>query len=195
MKQFNKLALALAASLVAGSAMADAPKLYVVAGVGQGDIYDYSNDALSDVDTKDTAWQIAGGAQFNQYLAVEFQYQDWGEATGRNSDGDRTSTSATTVGISVLPQLPLTEELSVYGRLGFVRGGQEFGGVDSGSNWSTTNTFGFGLQYNLDEHFAIRGEYQFVRNLGDDYDGNFPEKSYLGENDAEYIGVSGVYKF
>jgi opacity protein-like surface antigen len=194
MKQLNKLALALAASLVAGSAMAEGPQLYVVGGAGQGDLYDFKTSTLNNVDTKDTSWKIAGGAQFNQYLAAEFQYHDYGEATGRDvTTGDRVSTQATTVGISVLPQLPLTKELAIYARLGFVRAGLDFGGSASGSNWETTNTFGLGLQYNIDEHFAIRGEYEFVRNLGDESDD--PSKPYNREQDAEYVGVSGVYKF
>jgi OOP family OmpA-OmpF porin len=189
MKQFNKLALALAASLVAGSAMADGPQLYAAGGVGQSE---YTNDGCDNTpsgvscDDKDTSWKIAGGAQFNQYLAVEFQYQDLGELSVK-ANGVHAGAEGETVGFHVLPQLPLTEDLSIYARLGFVRAGLEGTGAASGSDWQTTNTYGLGLQWNIDDHFAVRGEYEFVNKIGDDEGGL--------EEDVNYFGVTGLYKF
>jgi OOP family OmpA-OmpF porin len=192
MKQLNKLALALAATLVAGSVMAEGPQLYAVLGAGKAEFQDYCSGA-QDCDDSDTSWKVAGGAQFNQYLAVEFQYQDFGDqdagaiaAGGRGYDGDGKA-----FGIHVLPQLPITEELSAYFRLGFVRAGVSYDykdGSGDGSFYDTTNEYGLGLQYNIDKHFAVRVEAETIHNVGDD-------EGFNSDDTVDIIGVSGVYKF
>jgi OOP family OmpA-OmpF porin len=185
MKQLNKIALALAATLAAGSVMAEGPQLYAVVGAGQAEYQEFC-DGVSSCDDKDTSWKIAGGAQFNDYLAVEFQYQDFGEA-----DADTYGYETTAFGIHVLPQLPITEELSAFVRLGFVRAGVEGTGALDGTDYETTTSYGLGAQYNLTSNIAIRAEYDFIHNVGDDD----VDAGGLGEDDIEYLGVSGVYKF
>jgi OOP family OmpA-OmpF porin len=185
MKQLNKVALALAATLVAGSVMAEGPQLYAVLGAGQSE-YAETCDGVSSCDDQDTSWKIAGGAQFNDYLAVEFQYQEFGEA-----DADAFGYEATAFGIHVLPQLPITEELSAFVRLGFVRAGVEGTGDLDGSDYETTTSYGLGVQYDITSNIAVRGEYDFIHNVGDGGD----DAGDLPEDDITYLGVSAVYKF
>jgi OOP family OmpA-OmpF porin len=186
MKKFNKIAMALAAGLMAGVAMADAPQLYVGVGAGQSEFQEFC-DAYSSCDDNDTSWKVLGGAQFNEYLAVEFQYQDLGEASGRDG-GAREGIEAHAFGIHILPQIPLTQDLSAFLRLGFVRAGVDNTGALDGTDYETTTSYGLGLQYNVTSNIAIRAEYDFIHNVGDDDEDR-------GEEDIEYLGLSAIYKF
>jgi opacity protein-like surface antigen len=58
--------------------------------------------------------------------------------------------------------------------------------VGSTSASGTDLTFGFGLKFDFTKDFAVRGEWQRYKDVGD--------MNTTGQGDVDFIGVSFVYK-
>ena len=203
MKYVNKTVLAVAMALsvntvMAAEAQTDSLQYYALIGVGQAESENackgqsQANSLLApygvsiSCDDKDTSWKIGGGIQFNKYIAAELEYHDYGRAEVK-ALGSKGGYDTHSFGVHILPHLPITEELSAFVRVGFVRAGMKGTGLIDGSEYTTTSSYGIGAKYDINSQFAVRLEYSEIRNIGSD--------DKMGEDDLSYIGVSGLYKF
>ena len=104
----------------------------------------------------DRHWYV-GGHQFNQNIAAEFGYIDFGDVSGGSAKGK----AFDLVGVGTIP---LGNRFGVYGKLGFawseVKGfGQNESGLDL--------TYGFGASFDLSPTVTFRGEWQKYPDAGD----------------------------
>ena len=91
---------------------------------------------------------------------------------------------------------PITQEFSVYGRLGVIQAKTEGsfssnGSIgllaDRGSKNKTGQHFGVGLQYDLNPALALRGEVETYRKLGDASTG--------GELKVDVLSLGALFRF
>jgi hypothetical protein len=133
---------------IAQTTMADR-HWYVGGHVGRAD-WDRAGD-------KDTSIRLLGGHQFNQNIAAEFGYTDFGDVSGGSAKGK----AFDLVGVGTIP---LGNRFGVYGKLGFawseVKGfGQNESGLDL--------TYGFGASFDFSPTVSFRGEWQKYPDAGD----------------------------
>ena len=99
-------------------------------------------------DEEDTGWKILGGYQLNRNFAAELGY-------GTLFDKDGVEVTAwDLVGVGILP---LNNQFSVYGKLGFAMWEAEGPG---GSVDGTDLTYGVGAQYDLTPKLGLRLQWQ-----------------------------------
>lgn len=162
---------------------------YIGGSIGQSRARDVCTDpvlfgAAASCDYKDTAWRFLGGYQVNPNIGVELGYHDLGKAS---IPGTAIKSNAwELVGVGLLPVGPV----SVLGKIGLMRGTAECQGCAAGVNLEETNTnvtWGAGLQYDVSQRFAIRGEWQRYNNLGG---GRFNAKY-----DLDTWSLGGLYRF
>lgn len=172
-----------AAAGFAGTAAAQMPQVsmssaYIGGSFGQSDL----GDACSGIpacDDKDTAWRILGGYQFNRNFAAEIGYSQLGEAS--TPFGGIEGTAWELVGIGALP---LGNQFSIYGKLGFYRGELEGGGVKESN---TDLTYGAGVQYDFTKTLGVRGEWQRYPSMGGGAFGR--------EADVDVMSIGVVFRF
>ncbi len=131
-------------------------------------------------DDSDVGWHISGGHQFSKIWGVQAAYLDLGEVISGSStiefDGFDILGTAT---------WNINDRWSIFGELGFyslnadIKGGQS----TDGENW----TAGFGGALHVDEHIAVRLEYQLWIDVG--------KKGVTNESDIELYSVGFVYFF
>lgn len=98
-----------------------------------------------------TAFSVFGGYSFNEYVAGELAYVNFGSA-------DTTSASTTIKGsaasISAVGSLPLSKAFSLFARLGYATTSIEATG---GSSQSKSDlTYGVGAQFNAAKNIGVR---------------------------------------
>ncbi len=148
-------------------------------------------------DERDRGFKLFLGKQLNQYFAVEGGYFDLGKfgfaatTSGNGSFNGRAGFRG--VDLDLVGQLPLSQRLSVLGRIGmeYARttttfGGNRLAGVTnpSASQRKANAKFGVGLEYKLSEALALRGEVERYR--VNDAVGN--------RGDVDLLSVGLVYK-
>ena len=145
-------------------------------------------------DERDIGFKIFTGKQLNQYLAVEFGYFHAGKFvySGLTTDNRdvRGSSSYRGANLDLVGQLPLTQRLSLLGRVGAQYGktSSHFAGPRiSGStlDGKTNAKFGLGAEYKLTEAAALRWEVERYRTEG----------SIATGRNVDLASVSFVYKF
>jgi OOP family OmpA-OmpF porin len=122
-------------------------------------------------DSKDRGFKLFVGKQLNQYFALEGGYFDLGKytfsgvTTGNNAI--RGETRFRGINLDLVGQLPLTQRLSVLGRIGgqYARTGTDYSGAAiavAGNRYSSDSDFGpkagIGLEYKFSEALAVRAE-------------------------------------
>jgi OOP family OmpA-OmpF porin len=148
-------------------------------------------------DERDTGYKLFVGKQLNRYLALELGYFDLGKfsfnsATSGNGvfNGEAGFRGAN---LDLLAQLPLSERLSLLGRVGanYAKANTHFSGnrlnAVTGPHPSERKLnakAGLGLEYKLSEALALRGEVERYR--VNDAVGN--------RGDVDLLSVSLVYK-
>lgn len=109
-------------------------------------------------DRNTSSLNLYGGYQIDKTFAVELGYADLGKA----KIGDA-SAKTKVLNADLLASTALTQDLSLYGRLGAARYDRDF------STGSGDHTVGFklgaGLEYKLSEQLSLRGEVTRYNNL------------------------------
>lgn len=160
-----------------------------------------ANGASMSAFTKDErdgpAFKLFAGRQLNRYLAIEGGYVDLGSFgfNATTSDGALNGQAAFRgVNLDLVGQWPLTERLSVLGRVGvnYVKTSTRFSGnrlnAVTGPEASERKAglkAGLGLEYKLSEALAMRAEVE--RHRVNDAVGN--------RGDVDMVSVGLVYKF
>lgn len=129
----------------------------------------------SSTDDTDTAYKIQLGYQFNPYFAIEGGYVDLGKATytaNFNGGSANASIKASGINLAVLGMFPVSESLSLFGKLGVINAEAKTDLRATGLTASVSNTTlrtgaGLGLNYNLEKSIAARIEYEEFYKLGD----------------------------
>ncbi len=158
--------------------------------------------ATSSVDDTDNGWKIYGGYKFNQNMAVEGSYADFGELTiDSNVTSPFTGTihttwEAQTLAVAGVGILPLAYSMELFGKIGVhywdvdLQSTASAGGGAGSASESDNGTsllFGVGAGYNLNNNFALRAEWERYDNVGDD--------NTTGESDVDMWSVGVMYMF
>jgi OOP family OmpA-OmpF porin len=132
--------------------------LYVGGSVGNSH---WKGDDLGGVanDASDTGFKVYGGYAFTPNLGLELGYADLGKFNGPLGDLKASGAYLDAVGT-----VPLGMNFSALGRIGLFNGRLEkqSAGIDDserGTKWKV----GLGLQYDLSQSTAIRGEWERYR--------------------------------
>jgi OOP family OmpA-OmpF porin len=165
---------------------------YVGGGIGQSQVdVDLSGaQPGTSVDDKDTSFRVFGGYQFNKYFGVELGYSELGESKGNEpAPGVGAFTfEAKAWDLVAVGTLPLANNFSLVGKLGFYKGDLEYkDAVDSLSESNTDLTYAIGAQYDFSKNLGIRAEWQQYKSMG--------KKDTIGESDVDVFGVSVLYRF
>lgn len=171
-KALAAFALALSGALAATHASA---QFFLGGSIGQSDVDDEITTGLIDsgsVDGKDTAWKIFGGYMFNRHFGIEAAYINAGEVSYSGTFSGFPVTGGkvelTAFNVSVLGNLPINEQFSVFGKVGLfsweaeasdITGGFPFSGSEDGTDIS----FGVGVGYNFTPNFGVRAEYELFQ--------------------------------
>jgi OmpA-OmpF porin, OOP family len=169
-------AIGMAMALPAAAQREMLSSVYVGADVGQSKLKDCVAPGCDD---KDTAWGLFAGYQFNRNIAAEVAYHKLGSFSTPAGDIDAKSWEVVAV-----PSWPLSNQFSVYGKLGAYRGKLEGGGA---SEKNTDLTYGLGLQFDLNRNVGLRGEWQRYPKLGG---GGFPR-----DTDVDVLRVAALWRF
>lgn len=181
--------LALAGSLAATQASAQA---FVGGSFGQSDIDEEITTGLIDsgtVDGKDTGWKIFGGYMFNRHFGVELAYVNLGEVSYSGTFGGAPVTGGkvevTGFNIAALGSYPISEQFSVFGKLGLFMWDAEASDTTGGVPFSDTAdgtdiSLGIGISYNFTRNLALRAEYEMFK----------PDVA-----DANLLSIGAVWKF
>jgi len=167
---------------------------YAGLGLGQSE----ANDACTGIagpgiscDEKDTYWKIFGGYQLNKNFGFELGYVQLGEATASFAGFGSASIEAKGFELLGVGTLPINQQFSVFGKLGFFRWDVDFkdgtGLVGNASDSGTDLTYGFGVQYSFTKNVALRAEWQRYNDVG--------EANTTGKADVDTLGVSVVIRF
>jgi OOP family OmpA-OmpF porin len=185
--------LVAAAAVISPLAAAQDSGWYIGASVGQSTFKDSCSGLPGGVscDDSDTAFGVFGGYQFNKYFGGELGYTDLGktQASGLGASAD---IKAKAFELLAVGTFPITEQFSIYGKLGFFRWDVDAsasgpGGGVSQSESGTDLTYALGVQYNFTKKFGVRAQYQQYKDAGD--------AATTGEGDINVISVGIVYKF
>lgn len=138
-------------------------------------------------DDTDTAFRVFGGYNFNKHFGVELGYADLGKVTvsavGLNGD-----VKATAFDLMAVGTLPLSNNFSVYGKLGMYRADSKASGiVGSSSDNNTDISYAVGGGYDFNKNLGLRLEWQRYSKVGSDSTG--------GDGDVDVYGISVVYRF
>jgi OOP family OmpA-OmpF porin len=135
-----------------------------------------------DADTRDTAWRIFAGYNFNENWAIEGAYTDLGQIKTRYTwnalslplfevTGEQVAWSGAIKGT-----LPINKQFDVFGLVGMTSNRTKVnfneinvnfaGGVPSGSNHRTDLLTGLGVEFKPNPNIGIRLEYQNYNQFG-----------------------------
>ena len=148
-------------------------------------------------DQRDTGYKLFVGRQLNQYVAVEAGYFDLGKFDFQSTTSGNGVLNGEAgfrgVNLDLLGQLPLSQRLSLLGRVGmhYTKTSTDFSGnrLLGSSNLHASERklnakLGLGLEYKFSEALALRGEVERYR-LND---------AVGNRGDADLYSVSLVYK-
>jgi len=165
---------------------------YVGGSIGQSKTDCESAPGFS-CDDKDTAYKIFGGYQINRNFGAELGYTDLGKVTA-SGGGLSVESKATAWDLVGVGAFPLSNQFSIYGKLGFYSGEVKVSSnVAGGSGKKTTTdlTYGAGVQYNFMRNLGARLEWQRYASAKQ------PDTTVTAEDksDIDVLSLGIVYKF
>lgn len=188
------LLLPIALSAMSPAAFGMDPSLrgfYIGGGVGEATVELEDDDSAVDFKGDDTGHKLIAGYRIIDWVAVEANYANYGEARD-TLFGFEFESDFKALSVSGLGMLPLGN-FDLFGRLGVARVDGTFRAVRfnaSTSDESTQPIFGLGGQYRHD-NLGFRVEWEAIE-LGFDDDGD-DERD--GDDWVELVSVAVTYKF
>lgn len=166
----------------AGPALAQDTGFYAGLSFGQSSL-DLDCSGVPQCDDSDSAWRILGGYRFNRNLAAELGYINFGEFVFGDGGANSVSVEATGFELVAVGMWPVSNEFSVYGKIGLFRWDTDATGTGvfagSVSDSGTDLTFGAGVQYDFTKQFGVRGEWQ----------------RYSADDDVDVFSIGVVFRF
>ncbi len=153
----------------------------------------------SSTDGSGYQWRLQGGYRFNQYLAVEAGYIDFGQADYKASYAGGSARGKLKAGgadLVALASLPVNQDFSVFGKAGLVfahvqsslAAGAPAGLASDSSNSNVVRPLlGIGANYKLTEHLDLRADFDHVSGLGDSHK--------TGKMDSNMVSLGFAYGF
>lgn len=188
--RFTKLVTSIALALACGAANADG--WYAGAGGGQSKMKEPAKAlAGTSFDDKDSAWKGFVGYQFQEPVALELSYVDFGQFVGSGVAASDVF-DATGATLSVLGGVPFNRTFSLIGRAGVTRWDVDDvyavpGNSGAPSASGTSFSFGAGAQIDFTRLFGLRVEWERFRDVGED--------DTTGESDVDLMSASLVFRF
>ncbi|WP_043611653.1 outer membrane beta-barrel protein [Chromobacterium violaceum] len=129
---------------------------------------------VKDAKAAGTIWELGAGYRFNQYVAAELSYADFGKSQATAGvafiDGSENVSVATKAErIAILGILPMTQDLEVFGKVSLNNVHTKLK-LDEQSSKTFNDTrlgLGIGAQYQLHKNLSLRGEYEYI--AGNDF--------------------------
>jgi len=144
------IAAALSVAFITAPAFAADPYTYIGINAGQNDM-DFPGVKAS------TAMGVFGGYSFNEYIAAEIAYVDFGKV---DTDVTGTSVKGNAASVVAVGSLPLSREFSLFAKLGYASTKVESGASES----KEEATYGVGAQFNpANNNIGIRLGYDNYR--------------------------------
>jgi OOP family OmpA-OmpF porin len=128
---------------------------------------------------RDRAFSVFGGYDFNKYIGVEAGYAD----LGRLEYVGEVPLEATAPYLVAMGKLPITEKVALYAKAGINHWSLEDPNPSltaTGDDSGTDATYGLGVQYRINDRFALRGDYSRLE---------------VGEMDIDVAQVQAVVRF
>lgn len=185
-------------SMVADQSSNDSAGVFISGDLGYGRLSFDDNTGLSDSKRSGLVWRVAGGYQFNPYIALEAGYTSYPDIKVSASDvqtGETITGKLATSNIDLLAKgiLPVNDQFDLFAKAGMAYMTYEdsasltVNGVTAASASKTHNRitpeFGIGAAYNITHNVAL--SIQGLTTLS-------PSKNYP----ATYTALAGVsYKF
>jgi hypothetical protein len=120
---------------------------YTGASLGRAD-----NQACGNAQCQDTAWKVFGGYKINSEFGVEGGYHNFGSKNGVDTSGvSLAGTAAYSIG----------EGYDIIGKAGLMNW-KSSASETQASNKGTNLLIGAGVNYKVDDHWGVRGEYEKV---------------------------------
>jgi hypothetical protein len=162
MKLEQKTIVAVSLILLALPISAHAGDLYLGASIGSATLNE-DFDGL-DVDDNSTAFRIVAGWSFNDYLAIEGGYHDFGdfEQTFNDASGPLTAKlSADGFTLGAAGRVPLSERIALTGRAGmfFWNGTAEINNVSQATPEDTNLYLGAGVSLDVTKKLRLTGDW------------------------------------
>ena len=210
MKNIKRFTLAAALSLSMASAFAG--DWYGVVSAGQSripsDTKSQTDSSLtglgvtglsSSMDDNDTGYKFQLGYKFSPNWALEGGYVDLGKFNYNATFTGGTANAqvkASGINLAAVGTYPISEQFSIFGKLGFIDAKVEEnasatgpGGAGTGSASSTKvkTNYGFGASYSFSKDWGVRAEWERFSKLGDN--------NTTGESDVDLLSVGVVFDF
>lgn len=148
--------------------------LYLGGSVGQAEAQGWCDTGgaagvtLASCDDKDTAWKLFAGYKFNRYLALEGSYMNLGEFTASVTSGGVSANvtgEATSWNIAAVGMLPLGNQFSLFGKLGWAWTDAAASVTVGGTNVRVGEDddeaiYGVGVQWDMTRNWALRAEWE-----------------------------------
>ena len=133
----NKISKTLLSTILFSSLLfnvSKAEEIYVGIDYLNNEIDSGITNISSTLDEEDSGYSFYGGIPINENLAVEISYQDFGKASLSGVSGNQFKVGSTTyeftatatlsvevesVGYALVPTMPISDNISLYGKLGF----------------------------------------------------------------------------
>ncbi len=141
---------------------------YLGLNVGQAEARKYC-DNIANCDSADNSMRGEIGYKFNNYFGTELGYSSFGTLFNANDNNVNAKQDASALTVSALGSMPITERLSMFGRLGLARYSVSNSGtvqnvmVEDGD--STKPYLGAGMKFDLDSNWMLRAEYQIYTDI------------------------------
>ena len=178
------VASSLIASIIAGLAMTsvaqanDAEGAYVGAGAGWSRAQDLTDLSNSGVERDAFSSRLMAGYTLNENLGFEAGYDWFGHA---KVDGQTWRTDGWTA--SVLPRLPLNQQVSLLGEFGVMRDFTTNDATDTKSH-GYSPIYGLGVAYRVSDAMDLQARYRLVDDAG---------RTETGNSDIHNFGLEVVY--
>jgi opacity protein-like surface antigen len=177
----------LAALVFGTAALAQEPApsarhLYAGGGLGEAHWRPGCPGSVSSCDDDNVSVKVFAGYQINRYLAGEIAFNNYGKATGPNSEVKGRGWDA-----SAIAGWPFWHDVSVFGRLGIYRGVVKGGGQFANRTESGYGaTYGIGVQADFTRNIGARFEYQVFPGAGG---------TTIPETDVTAVMLSAYWRF
>lgn len=134
-------------------------------------------------DETDLGFKVYAGGLVSKIFGVELSYVDLGRLDRNGGD-----VRAKGVNLGVVGNLALTDQFSVFGKVGAIYGwtrtGSPLPGVATGNKSDMNLSYGLGAQFDINRHWAVRGDWDAYR------------MEFAGGRDTvSLLSIGGVYKF
>lgn len=166
--KITSLCVALVGTMGANVAQAEDGRFYLGLNAGQAEARKYCENIVN-CDSADNSMRSEVGYQFNNAFSAELGYSSFGTLFNAKNNTINAKQDASALTISGLGSMPVSERISMFGRLGLARYNVSNSGTVQGvaveDGHSTKPYLGAGMKFDLDRNWMLRAEYQLYTDI------------------------------